>query len=248
MTFAFFGKREPMPTSPRVYFDNVEGGIVNTDGSSQRVFIDSFERISVVGPQPLTGPPILTENYDDKQWYLERDDSIFQIVTSPVMSGARAGAADATPGNLPNRLSGAVKLVQRPPAMQGFLTQPGIGYAQTYMRFDAGLPDETIIFLDQELLEGLEAPIYHAGGDWMSFVGVRPDGVVWVTAGTEATMNGTPSTERNWKTDEIGERLQPGVWYRLRVVADCSTRMFKRFVISGPGLSKPLDLSGTPLV
>jgi len=246
MTFAIFGKREPV-TNPRVYFDNAEGGIVRADGSLQRAFLDSLERISTVGPQPLTGPPILIENYDDKKWYLERDDSLIQIVTSPVFAGSHALAADPTPGSQPNRLSGAVKLVHQPQAIQNFLAQPGIGYAQTFMRFDAGLHNETIMFIDHEWLEGLQAPLHVAGGDWMAFVGVRPDGVVFVTAGTEATMNGTPSTERNWHLEVLGQSLQPNVQYRLRVVADFGARMFKSFSIVGPGLDRTFDLSALSL-
>ncbi len=142
-----------------------------------------------------------------------------------------------------SRLSAAVAFVSEAPAIKDFLDQPGVGYVQTYFRFGPDFPDDVIIAIDQELLEGVDRPLHVPGGDWMAFVGVQRTGAVWVGAGSERTYEGKASRDRDWKIYDLKGRLDADVWYRMRVEADFGARRFKSFTIDGPGLSRSLDLS-----
>jgi len=146
-----------------------------------------------------------------------------------------------------SRLSAAVALVNKGPAIEAFLQKPGTGYVQAYMRFGADFPDDVIVTLDQEWIESIARPLYVKGGDWMALVGVQRAGGVWVAGGTEATMNGQPSQARNWTIFDLKTRLVPDSWYRFRIEADFGTRHFKSFTIDGPNLSRTIDLSAIPL-
>ncbi len=128
-----------------------------------------------------------------------------------------------------------------------FLQKPGAAYVQAYVRFGSGMPDDVIMTLDQEFIDGVSSPFYVLGGDWMALVGIQRSGLLWVAAGTDATMHGVPSTARNWQIKSLGARLQPNVWYLLRTEADFGSRHFKRFIISGPGINKTIDLSNYTL-
>jgi hypothetical protein len=142
-----------------------------------------------------------------------------------------------------SRLSGAVALVRQSPGARAFLTEPGVGYLEAYFRFGTDMPDDVIIAIDQEMIEGVNRSLRYAGADWMALVGVQRAGGVWVTAGTDATMNGTPSTARNWKIYDLKTRLLPDTWYRMRVEADFGNRHFRSFSIDGGDLSRTIDLS-----
>jgi len=144
---------------------------------------------------------------------------------------------------LQSRLSMAVAEVSKGSDIVPFLQKPGAGYVQAYVRFGSDMPDDVIMTLDQEFLDGVNNPLYVSGGDWMALIGVQRSGLLWVAAGTAATMQGIPSTTRNWQIESLGTRLQPNVWYLLRTEADFGSRHFKRFIISGPGINKTIDLS-----
>jgi hypothetical protein len=127
--------------------------------------------------------------------------------------------------------------------VQQFLQNPGLSYVQAYVRFASDFPNDVLINIDQEFLDGVKSPRYVSGGDWMAFVGVQRTGAVWVEAGTVGTMLGFPSSSPNWQVFNLGAQLQPNNWYLLRVVADYSTRYFKSFTVVGPGINKTIDLS-----
>ena len=146
-----------------------------------------------------------------------------------------------------SRLSAAVALVSKGSKIEEFLTKPGVSYVQAYVRFGADFPDDVIIALDQELIEGVNKPLYVKGGDWMSLVGVQRSGAVWVATGTEATMRGEPSKERNWKILDLKTRLEPDIWYKIRIEADFDKRYYKSFSIDGLNISQKLDLSAHKL-
>jgi hypothetical protein len=148
---------------------------------------------------------------------------------------------------LQSRLSMAVAEVSTGTEVLSFLQKPGAGYVQTFVRFGADMPDDVIMTLDQEFIDGVSSPFYVSGGDWMALVGVQRSGLLWVAAGTDATMHGIPSTARNWQIKSLGTRLQPNVGYLLRIVADFGSRHFNRFTISGPGINKTVDLSNYTL-
>ena len=118
-----------------------------------------------------------------------------------------------------------------------FLQKPGAGYVQAYVRFGSDMPDDVIMTLDQEYIDGVSSPFFLLGGDWMALVGVQRSGLLWVAAGTDATMHGIPSSTRNWQIKSLGTRLQPNVWYLLRTEADFGSLHFKRFTITGPGIN-----------
>ena len=152
------------------------------------------------------------------------------------------GACVASGGH-DSRLSGAVGFAED----VRFLSHPGPAYVEAYVRFGADLPADVIMFVDQELLEGVSNYRWTKGGDWMAFVGFQRNGTVWVGGGSEEALAGTPSRERNWKLFELGRELQPDTWYRVRVTADFASRGFLGFEIEGGGLARRLDLSGIPL-
>lgn len=142
-----------------------------------------------------------------------------------------------------SRLSSAVALVSKGSDIEKFLSSPGRSYVQAYVRFGSDFPDDVIIALDQEFIEGVNAPFFVKGGDWMSFVGVQRTGIVWVAAGTADTMQGKPSQDRNWQIYDLKTRLEPDQWYRLRIEADFSKRHYKSFSVAGSNISQTLDLS-----
>jgi hypothetical protein len=79
------------------YIDDVSGGAFWSDGTDHPLFSNDFESQPVVGPQPLSGLPIPIENYVQRQWYLERAESLFTIQQVPfARSGSYVGAADAS--------------------------------------------------------------------------------------------------------------------------------------------------------
>ena len=150
-----------------------------------------------------------------------------------------------TMGNEPrdSRLSCAVALLYHDESIRSFLASPGPSFVQAYVRFRNDLPDDVIFGIDQEFLDGVANPLHYKGGDWMSFVGVQRTGAVWVAHGSDATHRGTPSKERTWKIFNLGQRLKPNTWYKLRIEADFGMRRFRKFTVEGPGLVKRFDLS-----
>jgi hypothetical protein len=75
--------------APLVYIDDVSGGTFWPNGTDHPLFSNGFESQSVVGPQPISGPPIPIENYVQGKWYLERSESLFTIQQQPF---ARSGS------------------------------------------------------------------------------------------------------------------------------------------------------------
>lgn len=90
------GKGEGIPL---VYFDDVQGGLINADGSTTITFNSDFEQQTKVDNQPagaITGAVIKLAGYKEGQWYLERPESIFSIQTRDFAhSGKAVGVADA---------------------------------------------------------------------------------------------------------------------------------------------------------
>lgn len=144
-----------------------------------------------------------------------------------------------------SRLSGAVTLVSKSLLARAFLTNPGVGYVQAWVRFGPDMPDDVIMFVDQEWLEGVTRPKHVSGGDWMALVGVQRSGAVWVAAGTAGMKQ--PSSERQWKIFDLKRRLSSDIWYQLRVVADFGKRQFLSFEIGDGGFKQTIALGGLPL-
>jgi len=90
-----------VPGTPVAYYDDVQGGITRSDGTTQTIFSDSFETQPAVGAQPaITGRTINLASYQAAKWYLERDESIFTVQQVPwAHSGSSVGAADANLNN-----------------------------------------------------------------------------------------------------------------------------------------------------
>lgn len=83
--------------APLVYIDDVSGGTFWPNGTDHPLFSNGFESQSVVGPQPISGPPIPIGNYVQGQWYLERSESLFTIQQQPfARSGSYVGVANAS--------------------------------------------------------------------------------------------------------------------------------------------------------
>jgi hypothetical protein len=53
------------------------------------------------------------------------------------------------------------------------LQNPGAGYVQAYVRFASDMPDDVIMTLDQEFIDGVISPFHISGGDWMALVDVQ---------------------------------------------------------------------------
>jgi hypothetical protein len=144
---------------------------------------------------------------------------------------------------LQSRLSMAVAEVSTGTDVQQFLQNPGLSYIQAYVFFASDFPNDVLINLDEEFVDGVNNPLYVSGGDWMAFVGIQRTGIIWVAAGTRSTMRGNPSATPNWQIFNLGVQLQSNTWYLLRTVADFSTRYFKSFTVVGPGINTTIDLS-----
>jgi hypothetical protein len=83
--------------APLVYIDDVSGGTFWPNGTDHPLFSNGFESQSVVGPQPISGPPIPVGNYVQGKWYLERSASLFTIQQKPfARSGSYVGVANAS--------------------------------------------------------------------------------------------------------------------------------------------------------
>lgn len=142
-----------------------------------------------------------------------------------------------------SQLSGVVALVSKDRAIEPFLENPGISFVEAHFYLPEGLADDVIFGIDQELIEGVDKPLYIKGGDWMGLVGLQRNGAVWIAGGTDETMQGKPSRDRAWKIQNLGQPLEPKTWYRMRCESDFGKRTFKRLEIDGPGLHKTLMLS-----
>lgn len=82
---------------PLVYFDDVSGGPITKEGKDIVAFQNGFEEQGEIGKQPITLPVIDLKKYEQGQWYLERDESLF--TTQRVRfarSGDFVGMADAS--------------------------------------------------------------------------------------------------------------------------------------------------------
>lgn len=142
-----------------------------------------------------------------------------------------------------SRLSGAVAFSYKSAEAQSFLAKPGLGYVQGYFRFGPEMADDVIMFVDQEMLEGVGQPLNFKGADWMAFAGIQRSGIVWIGGGESRGRSGTPSGSRDWKIFDIKQSLKPDTWYRMRVMADFKALKFVSFEIEGPGLFEKIDIS-----
>lgn len=143
-----------------------------------------------------------------------------------------------------SRLSCAVALIWKGLQIENFLRKPGLSYVETQFLIRPDFPSDVIFGVDQEFVEGVNAPLFVKGGDWMALVGLQRNGTVWVAEGTDETMRGKPSKERKWKILSLGESIKPDVWYRMRCYCDFGSRTYQRLEVSGPGLNKTFDLAG----
>lgn len=146
-----------------------------------------------------------------------------------------------------SRLSGTVAFAPETPITANFLSRPGVGYVKAYLRFGPDMADDVIMFIDQEMLEGLANHRWVKGGDWMALVGFQRSGAVWVAGGTATAREGTPSRDRNWKIHDLKHRLEPDIWYEVEVVADFGKRKFISFSIEGGTLKRTINLSDIDL-
>ncbi len=81
---------------PIVYFDDVEGGVLQPDGTHLPLLRNDFEKQDEVTVQPVTYPVIRLEKYRRNVWYQENENSLFSIQSVPfAKSGTRIGVADA---------------------------------------------------------------------------------------------------------------------------------------------------------
>ncbi|MCC7531849.1 MAG: hypothetical protein IT342_25325 [Candidatus Melainabacteria bacterium] len=80
---------------PRVYFDDVVGGIIEA-GRERRVFVHDFESQTAISEQPAPGPVIDLNKYEQGRFYFERKESRFCVERVRfARSGRNAGVADA---------------------------------------------------------------------------------------------------------------------------------------------------------
>lgn len=145
------------------------------------------------------------------------------------------------------RLSGGVVFPKNTPEHINFIENPGVGYVEAYFRFGSDMPDDAIIFVDQELLEGIKNPRWVKGGDWMSFVGIQRSGAVWVGGGQTGDLKYKPSKDRNWVIKDLKQRLEHDVWYKMRIVTNFAQLEFLSVTIVGGQINQTFDLSGIPL-
>lgn len=141
------------------------------------------------------------------------------------------------------RLSSAVMFWRQEANIAEWLKTPKYYFLESYVRFDNSLDKSVIFGIDQEMLEGTKNPIHFPGADWMGLIGMQRDGKIWVATGTDETMQGKPSKDRNWVYLNIEQPLQANTWYRLHSIVDYSTRKYVSFTIEGPDIKKTFDLS-----
>jgi|ERR1700730_420160 len=146
-----------------------------------------------------------------------------------------------------SRFTAAVALVNKGPDIEQFLAAPVSGYVHAFLRFGKDMPDDVLMFIDEEFMDGVSNPLFYPGGDWMAYVGVLRNGAVLVAQGTAGTMAGTPSTFRTFAIFSLGQRLQPDTWYLLRTRANFGTRHYVSFLIEGENLRQEIDLSALTL-
>jgi hypothetical protein len=168
--------------------------------------------------------------------------SILQAITMlSIMAFAYANPAVARE----SRVSTAVAvLTDRSARVAPFLNSPGKSYVQAYVRFDSDLPDDVMMCIDHEFMDGVVNPYFISGGDWMTFVCVQRNGLVWIGAGTSDSLAGIATTDRSWNVLNLNTIIQPNRWYLIRVEVDFSTRKFSTFSIEGLFLKKSLNISG----
>lgn len=178
----------------------------------------------------------IKKRWRSRHWVLAMIVMLSAAACIGVASGARQ-----------SRLSGGVAFPIDSPEHQRFMANPGVGYFEAHFRFGDDMPDDVIMFVDQELLEGLTRHRWVKGGDWMAFVGVQRAGGVWVGGGNDKALRGEPSRERTWVIRDLKQRLEPDVWYRMRIVADFGQRKFVSVSIVGGKIDQTFDLSNIPL-
>lgn len=188
-----------------------------------------------------------------------RTGLIVLLLTS-ALTGCGGGGSSAPPrdpdpdpapvppaATLESRLSAAVALVHSDMDVQSFLLQPGVGYVQAWFNFPDTLADDVWFGIDQELIEGVEAPRNFEGADWMGLIAVNRQGQLGTPVGSAASHAGTPDDSDDWLIQDLGLTLQPNTWYRLRGEVDFDTLTFRSAEIEGPGVDVTVDLSGNLL-
>lgn len=150
--------------------------------------------------------------------------------------------------DVPSRLSAAVAFQTEGALNRFWLDNPSYGYVEAYFRIPADLADDVIFGVDQEWLDGTDDPYFGIpGGDWMGIVGLQRSGKVWVAAGTDETMDGEPSEERNWQVLPLGAEILPDEWYSILVLVDFSQRRYASVSVVGPNIDSTIDLSAYAL-
>ncbi len=187
---------------------------------------------------------------------MKRVDSIVAllVITALGACGGSSSSSDPQPDPpsdpppdpqlLESRLSATVALVHSADEVQAFLQQPGTGYVEAYFNFPATLADDVWFGIDQELIEGVEAPRTFEGADWMGLIAVNRIGQLGTPVGSAASHAGAPDDAMNWEIQDLGVTLEPDTWYRLRGEVDFDTLTFSSMSLEGPGVNVSVDLSG----
>lgn len=150
--------------------------------------------------------------------------------------------------DVPSRLSAVVAFETHGALNEFWLDNPAFGYVEAHFRIPAHLADDVVFGVDQEWLDGVADPHFGVpGGDWMGFVGLQRTGTVWVAAGTDATMTGIPSTQRNWQFLQLGTEIIPDEWYKIRVLVNFAELSYAAVTIVGPNVDVTIDLSAYTL-
>lgn len=167
------------------------------------------------------------------------------LLASGCGGGGSGGPSDPPPANTrDSRLSASVALVYSSAEMQDFLAQPAQGYVEAYFSFPDTLASDVWFGIDQEHIEGVDAPLMFAGADWMGFFAVNRAGQIATPVGSAASHAGTPDDGDDWVIDDTGVTLAPDTWYRLRGEVDFNTRTFSRVTLEGPAVTVTIDYIG----
>ena len=185
---------------------------------------------------------------------MKRRDSCFALLVLSALTACGGGGSSSNPVPDPDpvpepellesRLSATVALVHSAAEVQAFLQQPGTGYVEAYFNFPATLADDVWFGIDQELVEGVDAPRTFEGADWMGLIAVNRNGQLGTPVGSAASHAGAPDDAMDWDIQDLGVTLQPDTWYRLRGEVDFGTRTFTSMSLQGPGVDVSVDLSG----
>lgn len=143
-------------------------------------------------------------------------------------------------------LSASVSFAYSDIRLQDFFANPNKAYVSGYFYFNETLAEDVIFGLDVEWFEGTENPINFAGADWMAFIGLTREGVVWIPTGLPENLTGTP-TQDNWTIRNLNQSLAPNTWYKMTITADFNTLKFESLILEVNSTNIQLDLTDLPL-